>query len=99
MLRDACPGGVAVRRYANRWIPREARPRLQITDTRGRRPSSNDTERKHGGRDQGDCDPSDDGLKIAPGFGERKRNGGLRVGETWQCANQPVICADAIELS
>ena len=57
---------VAIRGYANRWVPREARPRLQITDARGRRPARNDAERKNSGRDQGDCDSSGDGRMIDP---------------------------------
>jgi hypothetical protein len=55
-------------RYANGWVPWEARPRLQITDACGRRPTGKDAERKYCGDDQGSSDPSDDGLEVAPGF-------------------------------
>jgi len=55
-----------MRRYANRRVPREAHPRLHVTHTRGRRPSSNDAERKHSGDGQRNCDSSDDGQRIDP---------------------------------
>jgi hypothetical protein len=55
---------VAIRRYANRWVPRLVRPGLQITDARCRRPRSNNTERKHGGRGQGGCDSGADGRIV-----------------------------------
>jgi hypothetical protein len=75
VFRDANREAVeALRRYANRWVPREARPRLQITDTRGRRPSSNDAKRKHGGRDQGGCDSSDDCRIVGPSTMVRQRS-------------------------
>jgi hypothetical protein len=64
VFRDAQRVDVAVRRYADGWVPRGARPGLQITDARRRRPASSDAERKHGGRDRQSCDSSDDGQKA-----------------------------------
>jgi capsular polysaccharide biosynthesis protein len=70
-----------MRRYANRWVPRQARPRLQISDARGRRPSSNNAERTQGRRDQGSRDPSDDGRMITRGLPKVGLPAILRGGE------------------
>jgi hypothetical protein len=66
VFRDAQRVDVAVRRYANRWMPYGASPGFQITDARGRRPSSYNAEREHGGRDRGGCDSSDDCRIVDP---------------------------------